>query len=109
MPLDPLAAKFLEQCAASGVPPYEQTTPEHARQIIRSSIAALGPPEEVAAVENRRIPGPKGDIPIRVYRPTSAARPAPAVVFFHGGGWVIGDLDTHDGLCRALANAASCV
>jgi len=56
-----------------------------------------------------RAPGAHGDIALRLYRPLLAARsPLPALVFFHGGGWVIGDLDTHDTLCRELANGAGC-
>jgi len=64
-------------------------------------------PEPVAAVEDRAAPGPAGPIPLRIYRskPTGLL---PTLVYFHGGGWVGGDLDTHDGLCRAIANAAEC-
>ncbi|MFN0148109.1 MAG: alpha/beta hydrolase, partial [Dehalococcoidia bacterium] len=70
--------------------------------------ALQGEPEAVASVEDRRIPGPGGEIPVRIYRPSNAAT-LPALVYFHGGGWVIMDIETHDGLCRALANAAGCV
>jgi acetyl esterase len=63
----------------------------------------------VAAVAELALPGGEGPIPVRVYTPAEAAAPTPAVVYFHGGGWVIGSLDTHDGLCRALANRARAV
>ena len=61
----------------------------------------------VAAIENHEIDGPQGSIPIRIYRPTNQQTKA-AIVYYHGGGWVGGDLDTHDVLCRALCQAAAC-
>jgi acetyl esterase len=71
------------------------------RQISSMTLAA----PEVASVVNRTIPGPASDIPIRVYTPKGGAAPRPVLVFFHGGGWVIGDLETHDAPCRQLASA----
>ncbi|MBC8101577.1 MAG: alpha/beta hydrolase [Cytophagales bacterium] len=65
-------------------------------------------PEPVAKVENRTVPGPAGAIPVRVYTP-SGTGPFPVLVYFHGGGWVIGSVQAYDSSCRALANAASCV
>jgi acetyl esterase len=62
----------------------------------------------VGSVVDRRIPGPAGDIPVRVYTPNGTA-PFPLLVYFHGGGWVLGGIDTHDGTCRSLANGAGCV
>ena len=61
-------------------------------------------------IDNRTIPGPGGDIPVRHYRPAGASAETvlPALLYFHGGGWTIGDLDTHDTLCRELANLARC-
>jgi acetyl esterase len=109
MPLHPQAVKFLSQLAALKLPPTEESTPAEARDWMRASIPGLGPPEAVASVEDRSIPGPAGKISVRIYRSAAANKPCPAVVFFHGGGWVVGDLDTHDGLCRALCNAARCV
>lgn len=67
-----------------------------------------GRPAPVAKVEEMAIPGPAGEIPIRVYWPAGSG-PWPVVVYYHGGGWVIGDLDTNDGLCRLLSNGASAV
>src|SRR4051794_41934388 len=61
----------------------------------------------VAQVEARVIPGPAGDLPVRLYTPVGRG-PFPLVVFFHGGGWVLGDLDTHDPFCRALCVGAGC-
>ena len=66
------------------------------------------PAEPVARVEDRTLPGPAGGIPVRVYRPEAAGTP-PALVYFHGGGWVMCNLDTHDGSVRKLANASGCL
>ena len=64
----------------------------------------------LASVEDRRIPGPERPIPLRIYRPRSApARPLPLLVFFHGGGWVLGDLDAYDGLCCELTRQGECI
>jgi len=76
-------------------------------QIVAGSGALQG--DEVASVEDRLVPGPDGnEIPIRVYRPSDAAD-LPVVVYFHGGGFVLCGLDTHDGLCRQITNAVDCV
>lgn len=105
MPLDPQARALLDLAAAQGSPPYSELSPEQARAAMLAATAAIGPGEPVASVEDRRVPGPAGDIPVRVYHPEPGGTP-PAIVYFHGGGWVFGDLETHDNLCRALANAA---
>ncbi len=60
-------------------------------------------------IVDRRIPGPGGELPVRVYRKFGAAATPPAIVYFHGGGWVTGDLETHDGTCRLLAEVTGCV
>ena len=65
-------------------------------------------PAAVGKVEDRAIPGPAGSIPIRIYTPAGNG-PFPVLVFYHGGGFVIGDLESHDGLCRSLTNGAGCV
>ena len=104
MPLDPQAKKLLDEAAAIGGPPLSKQTIEEVRQGARDQAAATSlPPEPVAGVEDRCIPGPGGDIPVRIYTPAGPG-PLPALVYFHGGGWVMSDLNTHDGLCRALAN-----
>src|SRR5688572_29759036 len=98
---------FLDQIAASGGRPLHELSPAEARaQGMPPELA--GPEQAVQQVENRRIPGDGGLMPVGVYRP-SAASPLPALVFFHGGGFVLGGLDMSDRACRALANASGCV
>jgi acetyl esterase len=107
MALHPQCKGFLDQIAASGGRPLHLLSPAEARaQAMPPELA--GPEQPVHQVENKRIPGDGGLIPIRVYRP-SAASPLPALVFFHGGGFVLGGLDMSDRTCRALANASGCV
>ncbi len=104
MPVTPEVQSILDLLAMVEMP-IEQQTPE----LLRAGYAALSATEskaEMASVEDRTIPGPAGDLPVRVYVPTDAPGPRPALVYFHGGGWVIGDLDTHDGTCRAVAAAS---
>src|SRR5438067_13892852 len=108
MPLDPQVQAYLDQMAAFNTPPLHTMNPEMVRQETKMQLAMLGEPEQVAHVENRVIPGAVGDIPVRIYRPAGSG-PFPVLVFFHGGGWVICDLDTHDGVCRSLAHRAGCV
>src|SRR5262245_12196291 len=107
MPLDPQAQKIADALAELGLKPVEESTPEEARESMRTRTAGLGPVEDIAAVADHRVPVEGGEITVRVYSPGGAA-PRPALVFFHGGGWVIGDLYTHDGICRSLANAGGC-
>jgi acetyl esterase/lipase len=94
--------------AAAGGPPLEQMTPAEARELIMQMRELAGPPAAVVAVEDRTVSGLAGDIPVRVYTPAGDGH-FPALVYFHGGGWVIGNLDTVDAPCRALANAAGYV
>jgi acetyl esterase/lipase len=107
MPLDPEARMLIDQMKGV-LKPFNESTVEEARAAIMALSSAAGAPEEVGKVDNRTVPGPKSDIPVRIYTPEGAG-PFPILVFFHGGGWVIGTLDTHDSPCRALANAAGCV
>jgi acetyl esterase len=92
-----------------GGKPVEQMSVQEMRDALeeRSRLTA-GDPEPVEQVTSRDLPGPGGPIPIRVYAP-AGARPLPGLVYLHGGGWVRGSLQTHDVLCRALANWASCI
>ena len=92
---------------ASGRPRIETLTPKEARAAYLAAGKVLQPdPEEVAEVRDLAAAGPAGPIALRLYRGRgSGAQPQPALVFFHGGGWVIGDLESHDQVCRALANA----
>jgi acetyl esterase len=110
MPLDPQAQDFLRRLAASGLPPVEEQTVEQVRAQVALSTHFLGKPPRVARVEDRRIAGPGGDLAIRLITPEGLGPgPSPVVVFFHGGGWVLGDLSSHENLCRALANASGAV
>src|SRR5207247_10895751 len=104
MPLDPEAKMLLEQLTAV-VRPFDELSVDEARAAIATLSAAAGEGEAVARVENRALPGPLGEIPVRVYTPEGRA-PFPVLIYFHGGGWVIGSIETHDGICRPLANAA---
>jgi acetyl esterase len=109
MPLAPEIQAQLARMAAAGTPPLEQQSVEQARRLHVEGTAALaGSPVEVAAVDDRTIPGPAGDLGARVYTPHGQP-PFPIVVWFHGGGWVVGTLDTYDTVCRALAAAAPAV
>jgi acetyl esterase len=108
MPLDPQARALMDQFTAMGLPAFHQQTVQEARDAIVAFATSAGEPEAVAKIENRTIPGPVGTIPVRVYTPEAPA-PLPVLVFYHGGGWVIGNLDSHDGTCRTLANAARCL
>ncbi len=110
--LHPQARALLDLMVQRGVPPTHTLSPQEARALYRDRRALTQPdPPMVASVENLMADGPHGAIPLRLYRPLvqhQATGPLPVLVFFHGGGWVIGDLDTHDTLCRQLANAARC-
>ena len=108
MPLDPQAKAVLDQMAALGLPAMITLSPEQARRQMEMRRAAAPPGDPVAHVEDRAIPGPAGDIPIRIYTP-EASGTLPVLVYFHGGGWVIGSIETHDATSRALANAAGCI
>jgi acetyl esterase len=109
MPLDPQARFLLDQLAARGGPALHELTPAQAREAFEAMRVPL-PGEPVAELRDLRVRGPAGEIPARLYRPEGAPARAPALVYFHGGGWVIGSLDTHDSLCKALANrSGACV
>jgi acetyl esterase len=111
--LDPQVRFVLELIIKVGRPPYHQLTPKEARQLFRETRPASTPePPTIGLVKDLAADGPAGPIPLRLYRPADvpATTPLPVLVFFHGGGWVIGDLDTHDVLCRQLtAGAGVCV
>lgn len=108
MPLDPRTQAMLDAINALGLPPIEEAPVEVGRQMM-ASLAALRPPgPPMASVEDRVVAGPGGDIPVRVYRPSEASG-LPVLLFLHGGGWVFGDLETHDATCRSLAAGAGCL
>ena len=108
MPLDPQAKAFLDQAAASGTPPFNMMTVQQAREAIGALFAPKGPREPVKSVEDRVINAGGVKLPVRIYTPEGQG-PFPILVFFHGGGWVIGNCETHDTPCRSLANGAGCI
>jgi acetyl esterase/lipase len=111
MPLDPAVADLLRELEAMGSPLLAGATPETARERFRRLTVGLRQPEhvvEVASTEEIEVDGGAGSLPARVYRP-AAAGPLPTLVFFHGGGFVIGDLDTHDNQCRRICREVEVV
>ncbi|QTN27111.1 alpha/beta hydrolase [Rhodoferax sp. AJA081-3] len=105
--IDPALAGFLAQAAAMGNPPIESLPPPIARQIYRDMANNLGlPAPAVGTVEDTTCPGPAGALPLRIYTPLTngANTPLPVLLFLHGGGFVIGDLETHDKVCRTLCH-----
>lgn len=107
MPLDPGAQRVRDLIREAGRPPLHTLSPAEARAVSAASRPVLQPdPPPVALVEDLAYPGPAGAIRLRRYRGlgTDPAAALPCLLFLHGGGWVIGDLDSHDQLCRALAN-----
>ncbi len=106
--LDPDAAAVFKAFQEAGRPPYETLTPQEAREFYLAGRPVTNPePPELKSVEPLSIPAPHGSIPARVYTPQAprlSGGLAPCLVFFHGGGWVIGDLDSHDVVCRKLAD-----
>lgn len=108
MPLHPQAQALLEQMQQMGFVYSPEMTVGRAREALQMMIAARGTPDPVAAVEDRLIPGPAEDIPIRIYTPQGSG-PFPVLVFFHTGGWQVGNLDSQDPLCRRLTNVVGCI
>lgn len=107
MPLDPEAKAMLDSLAPGD--PVDPFTLPHT--LIRAGFAAMSGLSEgpaVAKVEMRELDGPAGKIPVRIYTP-EGAMPKPGLLYFHGGGFVVCDLDSHDATCRELANGADCV
>jgi len=112
MALDPQVQEVIKLVIKSGRPAYNTLSPKDARQLFRETRPASTPtPPEIGAVKNVAAEGPGGPIPLRVYRPAGVASSTalPALVYYHGGGWVIGDLDTHDVQCRQTAAEAGIV
>jgi acetyl esterase len=107
--LYPEVRALLEHLEAQGGPALESLSPAEARrEAVESLKPWQGEREEVAHTEDLQIAGPEGSIPIRVYTPGERG-PLPCLVYFHGGGWVLCDLETHDTTCRALARKAGAV
>lgn len=111
MPLDPHLAGVLQMLAQAGGKPTHESTPEEARAAyLKLTAGSLTPEQRVAvgAVEDTQVDGAAGPLPARIYRPDSPG-PHPTVAYFHGGGYVIGNLDTHDNMCRHLCRGADAV
>jgi acetyl esterase len=107
--LDPQMKAMLDVFNAAGPMFLRAETAEQARAKMRALLEANPiPPPPIYRVEDRQIPGPAGEIRVRVYTPEGTP-PMGVLVYFHGGGWVLGDLESHDRVCRALANQAACV
>lgn len=112
MSLDPRAATVIDRMTAPGIKPLEQMTPEEARadraRFAEERAAIAAPFQEVARVQNRTIPGQGGPIPVRVYWPEELAN-QPALIYFHGGGWVFGNIESVDRTCRVFTIGARSV
>lgn len=111
MAINPDAGKVVELIKASGRPPYPTVGHLEARRLYVAARAILQhDPAPVAEVRDLTADTSAGPIPLRLYRGNGAdvGSPQPALIYYHGGGWVIGNLDSHDGVCRDIANAAKC-
>lgn len=108
--LDPQVKLLLEAMAARGLPPVYTMTPQQAREsyVLRKALTQPAPPE-VGQVRDHALAGAGKTIAVREYRPAGAGAAAlPALVYLHGGGWTIGNIESHDVLCRMLCNGAGC-
>jgi acetyl esterase len=117
MPLHPHVQAMVEQRIRDGVPPLYTLTLAQARAADLADIqAAAGNPEPVHEVVDTTLPGPDGDLPVRIYRPDASgpaaesgrSGPLPVLAYYFGGGWTLGSIDTSDAICRSLANTAGC-
>ena len=111
MQLDPALAEILAGLDPSAETPVEEMTPADARATWKAEMAAVaGPPLPVKSVSAHEAPGPAGPLAVRLYEPEGAGTgPLPILVYYHGGGWIRGDLDTHDDVCRYLCHHAGCL
>ena len=111
MTYDPDTKALLDMIRMAGRPAMETLSASEARDAFNAGRAVLSPPpEDVAEVRDTEVPGPLGPVPVRLYRPagTAPSDVLPVLIYFHGGGWVVGDLNSHDVPCRRYANAAHC-
>ncbi len=111
MTIDPGAQQVIALIQAADRPPYETVGHMEARRLYLEARRVLQPdPAPIGEMRDLTAPGPAGPIAIRLYRARAAkaGEAQPALIYFHGGGWVIGNLDSHDGVCRGLANGADC-
>ncbi len=107
MPLHPQAQQLIDDAKRSGLPEIQTLSPERARELFDERASGLTANPVIGEVYDRVIPGPAGDLTVRIYRPADADEATPGLMFFHGGGWVIGTIDTHDLVCRALTEATA--
>jgi len=108
MPLDPQVKIILEEDAARSMPAYSELSPVDAREQMLELAPPVDPDLAAKRVEHQKVPGPDGEISVRLYYP-HAQPPFPVCVYFHGGGWVIGNLDTHNAFCHALSHTSRCL
>jgi acetyl esterase len=107
VPVHPQTADLLTALEAQGTPDFADLSVSQARDLAAAFKDLQAPAPEMASVVDRTVPGPAGRLPIRVYTPQGS--PRGLLVYFHGGGWVIGNIEIVDSPCRALADAAGCV
>ncbi len=108
--LDEGAAKVLEMIRLVGAPPMETLTPTEARAAYARTREALSPTAPaITEIRDLAAEGPHGPIPMRLYRDGDPGKPRTALAYFHGGGWVIGDLDSHDTVCRQIARSSGAI
>jgi acetyl esterase len=109
MPIDPKIQEILDFIASRNVPPFHELSPEEARLRVEKSREIFGgDPVDLPRVEDLTMPGPAGEIALRLYASSSGGS-LPVLVYFHGGGWVVGSLDSYDALCRGLARESGCL
>jgi acetyl esterase/lipase len=102
MPLDPHVARFLDRLAALNPPSALSLSVAERRAALAQLLSFSGAAVEVSGIENRVLPGPGGPLAVRIYTPSATATTSAGLIYFHGGGFVAGNLDTHDGICRLL-------
>lgn len=108
MPVDPQVQYLLDMMKSMNTPEIQNQSVEEARQGYALLAQLGGEPEQVHKVEDRTVPGRMGEIPVRIYTPEGQG-PHPVLIFFHGGGWVIGDIAGYDTVCRQLTNRTPCI
>ncbi|MCZ6792190.1 MAG: alpha/beta hydrolase, partial [Planctomycetota bacterium] len=110
MPVDPEVQEVLDEAARLAPPDFDTLSPDEARREMLALAPPVDPERAARLVEDRRLPGPRGEIPVRLYHPPGDDVGTPPVtVYFHGGGWVVGCIETHHALCHALAAESACL